>query len=292
MLSVIIMTLNAQPFLRTQLRRLLAQSMPPDELIVADSGSEDDTLRICAEFSGVRVLHIPRGSFDHGASRDFALRESRGDIVIFLTQDAIPADRHALRALTDFLQRGSHMAAAYGRQLPRRSSPLYEQYVREFSYPAESFVRYEKDIPAFGIKVFNLSNAFAAYRRDAYFALGGFPHPIKTNEDMMFAAHAVRSGWGIGYAAKARVIHSHNFTLRQQYRRNFLIGYELERHRALLQGAPADRQGMRMVRHVSLRLLSGLHGIAFLRFGLDCCARLLGSRMGRRKRQKEQAYAK
>ena len=114
-----------------------------------------------------------------------------------------------------------------------------------------------------------------------YEELGGFVYPLKTNEDMFFAARAIRSGYRVAYAAEARVLHSHNFSLKEQYERNRIQGYEIERHRPLLGNVSKVSEGFRLARFVSGGLLKQGRVLSFARFGLDCFARLFGSRAGR-----------
>ena len=109
-----------------------------------------------------------------------------------------------------------------------------EQLVRTFNYPAKSKVRSKDYIPEMGIKTFFASDVCSAYRRNIYEELGGFDYPIKTNEDMFYAAKVINAGYKIAYRADAEVLHSHNFTLKEQYKRNYIQGYEIERHRDIL----------------------------------------------------------
>jgi rhamnosyltransferase len=143
-----------------------------------------------------------------------------------------------------------------------------------------------------GIKAFFCSDVCAAYRRRIYEELGGFEYPLKTNEDMFFAAAAIRNGYRVAYAADARVLHSHNFSLKEQYHRNRIQGYEIERHRSLLGNVSKVNEGIRMVRFVSGKLLKQGRLVSFAHFGLDCFARLLGSRAGRRQALRENRTGK
>ena len=104
---------------------------------------------------------------------------------------------------------------------------------------------------------------------------------------MFFAARAIRAGYGIAYAAEAEVIHSHDFSFREQYDRNRLQGYEIARHATLLGNASASRTGMAMLKEVSGALLR--QGRIGSIFGLvmDCGARYLGSRAGRKAYERE-----
>ena len=284
--SVIIPTLNAGAQLEDLLTALSTQSYAAGEILIVDSASEDDTVSLCRRREGVRVLPIRREDYDHGRTRDMAMRCCTGDIAVFLTQDAVPAEAAFLERLIRPLADPS-VAISVGRQLPRKDATRAEQLVRGFNYPAESFVRSGEDIPRMGIKAFFCSDSCAAYRKEIYLKLGGFEYPLKTNEDMFFAAKALQNGYRIAYAADARVYHSHNFTLRQQYKRNYIQGYEIERHRELLGGASLGSEGLRLVRTVSGQLLKEGAPGSFLGFGLDCCARWLGSRNGRAACQKE-----
>ena len=292
-ISVIIPTLNAEKDLPSLLRALQVQTLQPEEILVVDSESADGTVRIAEEAAGdlpVRILSEKRAEFDHGKTRDCALRGSVGDTIVFLTQDAVPADEYFLENLVRPLSE-EKVAVATGRQLPKADATPMEKLIRTFNYPAESHIRSEADVPKMGIKAFFCSDVCAAYSRAIYEALGGFDYPLKTNEDMFFAAQAIRGGYRIAYAAEARVLHSHNFSLKEQYERNRIQGYEIERHRPLLGDVSKVSEGFRLARFVSCGLLKQGRVLSFARFGLDCFARLFGSRAGRRQYLQENQQA-
>lgn len=279
-ISVIIPTLNAEKDLAEQLKALSRQTVLADEILVVDSESSDRTVSI-AKDGGARVLSVLRKDFDHGRTRDMALRESSGDVVVFLTQDALPADEffleHMLRAVSE-----DRVAVVSGHQMPKADASPIERLIRSYNYPENSLVWSEADIERMGIKAFFCSDACAAYNRKIYLELGGFDYPLKTNEDMFFTAQAIRGGYKAAYSADARVYHSHNFTLKQQYQRNYIQGYEIERHRELLGNASQEKEGIKLFRYVTIGLIRQGRIISFMQFGLDCFARLLGSRAGRK----------
>ena len=278
--SVVIPTLNAGKTLAELLSALKNQDHPIEEILVVDSSSVDETVEICLEYENVRVISIPQAEFDHGRTRDMALRQTESELVVFLTQDAVPADGAFISKLTAPLSDCS-VAVSVGRQLPNRNATRTEALVRNYNYPPISSVRTAEDIPRLGIKAFFSSDACAAYRRDVYLRLGGFDYPVKSNEDMFFAARALQNGYCVAYTAEASVYHSHDFSLREQYARNYLQGYEIERHRALLGEASLNSEGMQLVKTVSSVLLKEKRLGAVLCFGLDCAARWLGNRNGK-----------
>jgi rhamnosyltransferase len=109
---------------------------------------------------------------------------------------------------------------------------------------------------------------------------------------MFFAAKAIRNGYRVAYAAEALVYHSHNFSLKEQYQRNYIQGYEIERHRPLLGEVNQESEGMKLVQFVSSGLLKKGQFVSFVHFGLDCCARLLGSKGGKKKYLSETEQAR
>ena len=278
--SVIIPTLNAEKEIGQLVSLLSKQTYPVTTVLVVDSASDDSTVDICRGHNHVNVIEIQRKDFDHGRTRDMALRMCSTDIVVFMTQDAVPAQRDLIKNIIAPLQ-NPDVAVATARQLPKSDATPMEQLVRLFNYPAQSRVRSQQDIPKLGIKTFFCSDVCAAYNRDIFIRLGGFEYPLKTNEDMFYAAKAINSGYKVAYAAEAEVFHSHNLSLKAQYKRNYLLGFEIEKHKELLGDAPLTGEGLRLVRYVSKGLLSKGKLFSFFHFGFDCVARLAGNKMGK-----------
>lgn len=285
-ISVIIPTLNAEHDIEGLLTVLGRQSIQPIEILVVDSASEDRTIELIRKHKGVRLLQIDRQDFNHGGTRDLALRESRGDFVCFLTQDAVPVSDDYLELLVAPMVDDSEIALVSGRQLPKVDARRFEQLVRGFNYPDSSSVRSKRDLKKYGIKTFFASDTCSAYRRTAYLECGGFEH-VNTNEDMLMAARFIASGMKVAYEPRAEVYHSHNLTPSQQFARNRAVGFFLETHADDLMHASEIGEGGRLVKAVSSQLLREGNLFEFIAFGVDCCARLLGNRAGRRTARKE-----
>ena len=284
--SVVIPTLDAEREIEDLLRILESQSLKPIEVLVVDSESEDHTVAVVQRHDGVRILQIERRDFNHGVTRDMALRETTGDFVCFLTQDAVPASDDYLARLVAPMIEDPDIAVVSGRQLPKADARRFEQLVRSFNYPDSPSVRSKNDLEKCGIKTFFASDSCSAYRRTAYLDCGGFER-VNTNEDMLMAARFVASGLKVAYEPSAEVYHSHNLTPSQQFARNRAVGIFLESHADDLMHASEIGEGGRLVKAVSSELLrEGRLGELFA-FGVDCCARLLGNRAGRRAGRKE-----
>ena len=280
-ISVIIPTLNAEHEIEELLVALENQTIQPIEILIVDSASVDRTVELVRNHSCVRLLQIDRHDFNHGTTRDMALRNSVGDVVCFLTQDAVPASRDYLQRLVAPMIHDSDIALVTGRQLPKADARRFEQLVRSYNYPDSSSVRSINDLEKFGIKTFFASDVCSAYRRTAYLECGGFEH-VNTNEDMLMAARFIASGLKVAYESSAEVYHSHNLTPLDQFRRNRAVGRFLEIHANDLMNANEIGEGGRLALTVSLRLLSEFRLGEFFAFCIDCGARLLGNRLGRR----------
>lgn len=284
--SVIIPTLNAEHEIEDLLAALERQSLRPMEILVVDSASDDDTVPLVKMHEGIRLLQIERCDFNHGATRDMALRATTGDFVCFLTQDALPASDAYLERLVTPMVGDPSIALVSGRQLPKADARRFEQLVRSFNYPDSPSVRSKSDLNKCGIKTFFASDSCSAYRRTAYLDCGGFEY-VNTNEDMLMAARFVASGLKVAYEPGAEVYHSHNLTPSQQFARNRAVGMFLESHSDDLMHASEIGEGGRLVKAVSSQLLREGNLTEFIAFGVDCCARLLGNRAGRRGARKE-----
>ena len=137
---------------------------------------------------------------------------------------------------------------AYARQLPAADANPIESYMRSFNYPDQMQVKTAEDIAVKGIKAFFCSDVCCAYKRSIYDELGGFIRHTIFNEDMIYAAGALKAGYKIVYAADARVVHSHNYTCRQQLHRNFDLGVSQAEHPEIFADVPSEGDGLKSVK--------------------------------------------
>jgi len=278
-ISLIIPTLNGAKELPALMTRLQNQTVPPDEVIVVDSASTDGTAQLAREL-GAKVIEIERKDFDHGGTRDMALRRSHGEFALFMTQDALPVDEHYIERLIAPFD-DPRVAAVGGRQAPKRDARPFERLVREHNYPKDTRVWDASAIPQMGVRAFLISDVCSAYRRSAYLNAGGFDHPIMTNEDMLMAQRLLENGHAICYCGAAAVLHSHNMTLMQQFRRNYIVGRTMKRYEERFSHVSEMGEGTKLAKAVLIALLKEGRLIEALCFCMDCAARLLGNRLGR-----------
>ncbi len=279
--SVIIPTLHAQAHLPGLLAALQRQTQPPGQVLVIDSSSTDRTTAVAQE-AGATLITIPREAFDHGGTRNRAAAAAAGDVLVFLTQDVMPADDRFLERLTAPLATGE-AAAAFARQAVAPGGPATEAYLRLFNYPPGRGVvlRRQADVATLGVRAFMLSNAAAAVRRDAFEAVGRFADHIIMNEDMLLCARLLRAGHAVAYVPEALVWHSHDYTLGQHMRRYFDIGVFMARHRQDLGAAPGGGTGLRFVVGQMRWLVSNGRVASLPRAVAEAGAKWVGYRLGR-----------
>jgi rhamnosyltransferase len=219
--GILIPTYNAAEDLEKCLKPLLTHR-DKYKFLMIDSSSQDGTAELARKL-GVPVSVIPTQDFNHGITRELGRKMLDTDIVVYMTQDAIPENSH----LIEFLIRPlieNIAAVSYARQLPHKGATLTEAYLREFNYPGKSQIRSIKDLDKYGVQTFFCSNSCAAYLNRALDEIGGFESTL-SNEDYIAVAKLLKNNYKIAYVSEARVFHSHRYTLRQDFLRYFDIGY-------------------------------------------------------------------
>lgn len=236
------------------LRRLEKQEHRPEKILVMNTGRENWN----AEWEKCPILevhHLEQKDFDHGGTRKAGAALSDADILVFMTQDALPADKKLIGNLIRPLEE-EKTGAAYARQLPKEDCRFLECYTRSFNYPSESHIRTAADIPSCGIKTYFCSNVCAAYDREVYEKLGGFVDHAIFNEDMIYAGNLVKKGYAIAYAADAKVYHSHNYSALQQFHRNFDLGVSQAEHPEIFESVKSEGEGIRLVKQTFSYLIA------------------------------------
>ena len=281
MVSVVIPTYNASRYLDVQLKALRTQTVRDLDILIIDSSSSDETVDIAKQHA-IHTVIISKKEFDHGGTRTLAGKtRSAGDILVYLTQDALPCDDRAIETLIQPLLAEQKCGAAYGRQVPYQDATPFAQHLRLFNYPSQSYTRTYADRTALGIRAAFCSNSFSAYRRDALEDVGWFTENLLLAEDMHVCARMLMKGYTTRYVAEAAVYHSHNYTVAQEFKRYFDLGVFFEKERWLLDefGRP-EGEGIKFVRselsYLRCQGLPHLLPISLLR----AAAKLIGYRLG------------
>lgn len=247
--DVFIPTYHSDEKLERLLTMLYRQTIKPNRVIILhtiEKEGQEQPLPAIPD-SDISVIPIPKEAFDHGGTRKYGATLSNADILLFMTQDAIPADEYLIENLLKPYG-DPRVSAAYARQIANDSSDIIEEFTRNFNYPKKSYVKSKADLPKMGIKTYFCSNVCASYRNDIYKKLGGFVKKTIFNEDMIMAAGMIEAGYRIAYSPEAKVIHSHRYSYLQQFTRNFDLGVSHNQYPDVFRKIKSESEGIKLVK--------------------------------------------
>ena len=278
-LSAVIPTFNGRWYLDTQLKSLNNQTLRLNDLLIIDSSSSDGTNQLL-EKENIQFITIPIQDFDHGGTRSLGVKRTTGDIIVFLTQDALPFDNNSLENLTQVFS-NPKIGAAFGRQLPYPNETPFGTHLRLFNYTDKSYERSYDDKHTYGIKTAFLSDSFSAYRREALEKIGLFKDSLICSEDLYAGAKILKAGYSLAYVANAKVYHSHGYSIREEFKRYFDIGVLHQQEKWLLEefGKPegeGKRYAISEIRYLAKLNKFHLIPISFIRSGTKYLGYSLG----------------
>ena len=222
--SVVIPVRNAARTLPRTLAALAALAPAPDELVLVDNGSTDDTRPRLQAFAAVAagakvlVLHEPR--LGASVARNTGLRAATGDVVVFTDADCCPRPDW-LSALSAPLADPA-VGAVAGRLASTPPLGVVEAFGSLFTLQAPPApARHTRWTPWTG----GFPTANLAVRRELLDRVGGFDESVAIyGEDYDLCARLYAAGAAIVYTADAVVEHQHRVALRPMLRQAFGFG--------------------------------------------------------------------
>ena len=202
---------NDRDVIRGTLEMIGRQTYSNFELWNFDSSSKDGTFEIIQDYNDAkRIRQNDSASYNPGKVLNEAVRTVGGDVVVFINSDATPEGEDWLEKLIAPLA-DPQVGAVYGRQTARPDcrSLFVKDTERAFGDGREA---------AKWVHFFSMANAAA--RRDV---LERFPFEtrVQYSEDIEWSFRLRKAGLDIRYVAAAAATHSHNYTLRQSFKRHF-----------------------------------------------------------------------
>lgn len=278
--ALVIPTFNAGRDFKNLLLSINNQSVIVDEKIVIDSSSIDKT-EIYSEEMGFKTIIVSSKNFDHGGTRMLATENLKAEIVFFCTQDIIIDDLNVFEKLLSAFD-DPQVAVAFGRQLPHDNATYFAKQLRKNNYSDASYIIDINDKKKYGFKTFFCSNSFAAYRLNALKDIGGFKNNLLFGEDAYATAKLLLKGYKKAYIAEACIKHSHNYTIRQEFKRYFDVGVFHTTEKWLIQefGTPTG-EGLKYVLIELKSLLFNGHFILACESLLRNGVKFIGYKLGK-----------
>lgn len=231
------------------------------------------------EAAGFTYFKVPKPEFSHSLTRQKAMMEyCESDVVLMMSQDVHFVGEDAVRELTAVIS--EEVPFAYGRQICKKKS--IERYTREKNYGSESLTVDASCIESMQLTAFFASDAFSAYHRPTFVALGGYDSiHMMMNEDMYYAKKVIDKGLKKAYVATAVVEHSHKYKLKQLYHRYRATGEWFAQHPEF-DGYKTTDSGMKLAKYVLKRALREFNIPVLFRFLPDMTSRYLGMKKGKK----------
>lgn len=224
-LSIILLIKNGGKRLELLMERLHEQNFKGTyEIIAIDSGSEDKSIQILNKYK-IKVHRIKPEEFHHSRTRNLGAEKARGEILVYITQDALPIDDDFLEKLLTPLN-DPKIAVSYGRQIANPDSKDVDIFFYSYFYPDERKVlgkELVKNTKKFYIDHVYVSDVCSAIKRDVWKQLR-FTDDIPMAEDKDFGLKVLKSGYKVVYEPKATVYHSHDYSLCSLFKRRFQDG--------------------------------------------------------------------
>jgi cellulose synthase/poly-beta-1,6-N-acetylglucosamine synthase-like glycosyltransferase len=217
-LGVIVAAYNEEPVLEATIEALRRQDVPPDMIVVADDGSDDDTAGVLARVYGltapalgtisapspidptIRWLHLPRGGKARALNTAIGLVDC--DVLVTVDADTL-LEPGALSAMRNAFEREPALAAATGvlRPVcpPTVSGRLFQRF-QTYEYVRNFLSRYAW-MEAHSLLL--ISGAFAGFRRDALVRIGGFdPECLVEDYEVMHRLHRFGVDHDLGWQVR------------------------------------------------------------------------------------------
>ena len=230
LVSIVIPTRNGGATLPTLFDSVSRQRVSfPYEIVVVDSGSTDGSLDLIRRRAN-RLIEIAADRFDHGLTRNLGVEQARGELVVLLVQDAVPADDRWLHELTGPLLSRANVAGAFARQRPRSDASAITRYYHERWVAAAEA---ERVVAVAGSGEFDALQPMARFLKCAFDNVCSCirrsiwkRHPFRSTpiaEDLEWAREVLLAGHRLVYAPKAVVVHSHDRPARYEFARTYLL---------------------------------------------------------------------
>ena len=240
--------------------------------------SNDNTTKILKSMNAM-FREIEPKDFSHSLTREEELRRSDADIVVFITQDIIIKSDLWLYNLVKPIIDGE-CDASYSRQIAKDNG--IEKYTRELNYPKESKVITKKDVEKLGIKAFFSSDASSAIRREVFLKLNGYDNKkIPTSEDMYITYKLIMNGYKVKYCADSVIYHSHDYGVKENYKKYYDIGMFFKQNSYLNQ-YNVNKSGGNMAIYVLKRALQEKNIKVLMKFLPNMASRFIGMSLGKR----------
>ena len=250
------------------IERLADQTIKPEKLILMYTISgiderETDAFEqkvktilraVGADDIDVEVYAVRKEEFSPAKTREQGYLHCRNPYVLFMNEDAYPANSKMIENLVEKLESDPKVVLAYARQKTDDKAIDYVRYNQDYFFPKEVVYKTREDYESMGVMAVYCSNVCCMYKRDALEYIGGFGD-VKKSEELIFARKAMDAGFTICYAGDAEVVYYRKLTLKGQFMKSYRLAAARQKNKELYDGLSSKGEGGKLLKKVLLKLI-------------------------------------
>ena len=238
------------------------------DVLITDSGSKDNSLQIIQQFADrygtIQVIHLEKESYSHGGTRQKAAEIAQGEIMVYLTQDAVPANPNWLSEMVAPFEWNKNIVAVLGCQRPRQSCFPAMKYDIQAVFAEQGvadgvtlWTRRNSEQKGQYTKESFYSDVCSAAPRKFLVETIGYRN-VPYSEDYEYGKDVLDAGYIKAYNAKAIVEHSNDVRLSEYRLRIFDEHYNVRKNSGQTQSVSLStviQQSMKASLRDSLRIM-------------------------------------
>jgi glycosyltransferase involved in cell wall biosynthesis len=221
-ISVVIPVRNEEHSIRALLNALLTQTRVPDEVVITDGGSSDQTVNIVNDYSrgDSRIRLVREREALPGRGRNVGVANATGDLIAFVDAGITP-EKDWLMMLADKVEEEPSLDVVYGNWRPVTDTFFKECSAIAYVPPPQNH-NGEMCRPKF--------IASSLLRRAVWNSTKGFPEHLRSAEDLLFMNELELMGFRHEFEPRAIV----NWEIQPTFARTFkrFVGYACNNIRA------------------------------------------------------------
>jgi len=231
-ISVIIPVKNGASTLERCLKSICNQSRKPDEIIVIDSASQDNSRQIALQF-GAKVIDIRPEEFDHGLTRNLGVQRATSNLVYLTVQDAWIDDDSLFQRMAAHFDDPEVMAVTGHQAVPHEKDKNPVRWYHRYSDYNTEVRQLTSGVHLKGVsqreqmKLISWDNVVAMYRRDALLQLPFVQ--TEMSEDWMWSYQALERGWKLLRDSSLVVYHYHHHTYAYTFNTTYSVNYHFQK---------------------------------------------------------------